>query len=359
MEALLATDEANGARDLVGTAVVALEAAGVGFGFLLGAILVYAVGSFALMRPHAVARRWGVSLREIFREVFLATATQPLLPLYYLVGRRMGGRAAGGVPVVLVHGYMQNRVGFVGLARALARRGKGPLFGINYPWWGSIPNNARRLERFVAEVCAETGAPGVDLVCHSMGGLVAMEMLRDEAKRATLKVRKCVTIATPHAGVAWRGPLLGIGAGNLRRGSKLLETYAGMTLTIPTLSIYSSHDNIVHPKATSSLVARGGRDYEVEGLGHLSILFSPVVAEHVAAFLDEATAPTVVPASPEAIVRAAPPAVRVGSTEERAAANRLVDTIADSDVGARPAPVGHGDDDDALDNASAARGSAV
>lgn len=259
---------------------------------LVVGILVYALGSFVLMTAHTTRRPLGVSLRELAREVLLASLTQPLLPLFYFAGRRMDGfflrRAlAGKTPVVLVHGYMQNRVGFLGLARALTRRGLGPVYAINYPWFSSLERNAARLERFIAGVCEETGAAAVDLVCHSMGGLVAVEMMRDEAKRDSLKVRRLVTIATPHAGVVWRGPILGSGGASLRRGSKLLEAHAGLTLVVPTLSIYSSHDNIVHPKESSSLAKRGGKDFEVDGAAHLAILFSPVVAEQVATFLAE------------------------------------------------------------------------
>ncbi len=293
-----------------------------GAGGLFLSIFVYAVGSFALMRPHTTARTLGVSLRELAREAILAALTQPFLPLFYVFGHRMeplSMRArkdfASDVPIVFVHGYMQNRVGFVGLARALARRRVGPLFGFNYPWFASIEANAKRLERFVERVCRETDSRAVDLVCHSMGGLVAMEMLRDEARAEALgparararalKVRRCVTIATPHAGVAWRGPVIGIGATSLRRGSKLLDAHAGYTLKLPTLSVFSSHDNIVHPKETSHLVKRGGRDIEVEGIAHLSILFSAAVAEHVASFLLEPG-----PAAPEAeVVATAAPVV--------------------------------------------------
>lgn len=283
------------------------------------AIAAYAFGSFLLMRRHVGARQAGRALRELVRELWIAGITQPVLPLFYLVGYRMdaffarrgregiararetagvpahaqaipteeaAGRS-GEVPIVFVHGYMQNRVGFLGLARALAQKGAGPMFGFNYPWFASITGNAKRLERFVERVCKETGAAAVDLVCHSMGGLVAMEMMRDEARREKLKVRRCVTIATPHAGVMWKGPLLGVGATSLRRGSKLLEAHAGVKLAIPTLSVYSTHDNIVHPKESSSLALRGGRDVEVEGLAHLAILFAPEVADHVAAFLAE------------------------------------------------------------------------
>ena len=272
-------------------ATVLLVAAGIG---------AYAFGSFLLMGRHVGVRQKGRWLRELVRELLVAGLTQPLLPLFYLVGRRMDaffvqrgkeGLATEGatprVPIVFVHGYMQNRIGFFGLARSLARAGLGPMFGFNYPWFSSIANNARRLERFVESVCKETGSAAVDLVCHSMGGLIAIEMMRDEAKREALKVRRCVTIASPHAGVMWQGPLLGFGAASLRRGSKLLESHAGHKLTVPCLSVYSTHDNIVHPKESSSLALRGGRDVEVDGPGHLSILFSPKVAEHVAEFLRE------------------------------------------------------------------------
>lgn len=273
---------------------------------LVGAVLVavgmaiggYALGSFFLMIPHTAQRGVAMSARALLREVWTAAWTQPLLPLFYVVGHRMDGlvRRSGDVPnamngaatpVVFVHGYMQNRVDFVGLARALASRGIVPLFGFNYPWFTTIASNAERLDRFVARVCDETGARAVDLVCHSMGGLVAMEMMRDEARRERLRVRRCVTIASPHAGIAWKGPLVGVGASSLRRGSKLLEMHAGHRITVPCLSIYSAHDNVVHPKETAQLATRGGRDIEVAHVAHLAILFSPEVADRVAEFLVE------------------------------------------------------------------------
>lgn len=245
----------------------------------------YGFFSFLLMRAHTPRRALFPTLREYARETFLTSLTQPLMPLYYLYGDRMGNGSS--TPIVFVHGYMQNRVGFVGLARLLAQRGLGPLYAINYPWWSSIPKNAKRLERYVARVCEETKSRSVDLVCHSMGGLVAMEMMRNTAKKEDLKVRRCVTIATPHAGVAWRGPMIGFEAGSLRRGSKLLEAHSGVAVAVPTLSVFSSHDNVVHPKETSSLVKRGGEDFEVPNMAHFSILFSPAVADQIAAFLSK------------------------------------------------------------------------
>jgi pimeloyl-ACP methyl ester carboxylesterase len=248
------------------------------------AIAVYALVSFMLMRHHVAERDVAASLRAFAEEVWIAARTQPLLPLFYFVGRRMKSAKRGRVPIIFVHGYMQNRVGFVRLARELARRGFGPLFGFNYPWVVSIPSNARRLERFIRRVCEETGSDAVDLVCHSMGGIVAVEMMRNPSSE--LRVRRCVSIATPHAGVLWRGPLLGLGATSLRRGSALLSEHAAVPVAVPFLSIYSTHDNVVHPKESSSLAGRGGQDVEIQGVAHLSILFAQEVVDQVSAFLE-------------------------------------------------------------------------
>lgn len=57
------------------------------------------------------------------------------------------------------------------------------------------------------------------------------------------------------------------------------------------MSIYSSHDNVVYPRTTSSLAVRGGRDMEVPELAHFSLLFSSVVADAIADFLREDDVP--------------------------------------------------------------------
>jgi len=267
-------------------------------------IAIYVLGSFVIMRAHTERRSWTKALRAALHETFWVVLTQPLLPLWYVVGRRMSPGRGGNVPVIFVHGYFQNRVDFLGFARAVGKAHDAPLYGINYPWTDLVPRNAARLARFVERVCAETGAKQVDLVCHSLGGLVALEYI-DEGGAA--RVRRCVTIASPHAGVTWKGPVLGtIGLGQqVRHGCAFLRDRAGRKIGIPCLSIYSTHDNVVHPPATSALTARGGADLMLEGLGHLTLLFTPRVHGEVIAFLK---APSVASAPPAALTSDAPPA---------------------------------------------------
>jgi len=167
------------------------------------------------------------------------------------------------------------------VARALARAGLGPVYGVNYPWFSSIHGNSERLARFVERVRRETGCGQVDLVAHSLGGLVAMEYL---LAGGASHVRRLVTVASPHAGVVWRG-IVGACGADMRRGCAFLVERASRAVPVPCLSIYSTHDNIVHPPATATLSTRGARDHAVPHLGHLALLFDREVADAIVAFL--------------------------------------------------------------------------
>jgi len=242
-------------------------------------VAIYVAGSYLFTFAHVPRRAFGETLGAVLREGLLALFITALLPLYVALGRKQG---AGKQPIVLVHGYTQNRVNFIYLARALRRRGFGPVYGFNYFSYGDIRKNGERLARFVDRVRRETGAASVDLVCHSMGGLVARHCIRLDPSR----VRKCVTIASPHTGVRWGGPVIGPGGRQLRAGTPFLEELAAVPLAVPTLSIYSRHDNVACPgERISSLQRWGGDDFAVDHLGHLSILFDARVAEAVAGFL--------------------------------------------------------------------------
>jgi len=70
-----------------------------------------------------------------------------------------------------------------------------------------------RLVRLIAKAMAnhggDGGVPGVDIVAHSMGGLVVREALRamheQEADSAHALVHRIVTLGTPHRGIAFQG----------------------------------------------------------------------------------------------------------------------------------------------------------
>jgi len=271
------------------------------FGAVALGVAIYVVVTFVMTFAAVPKRRAHIALRYVFREAVLAAIVTSLFPIYVAVGARRG---RGRRPVILVHGYTQNRADFVYLSRFLRARGLGPIYAFNYFSFADIRKSGARLARFVERVCKETGATAVDLVCHSMGGLVARHCIRLDPAR----VRRCVTIASPHSGVRYRGPILGRGGRQLRAGTKFIMEMSAAPLGVPMLSIFSTHDNIVAPaKESASLEAWGGRDFVVDHVGHLTILFDARVAGAVADFLLAQNEQTDVSVSPTG-TSAAPPA---------------------------------------------------
>jgi pimeloyl-ACP methyl ester carboxylesterase len=99
-----------------------------------------------------------------------------------------------------------------------------PVFAFPYDWRQSLASTAARLGDFVGEVVARTSllrhyrgwSPEVDLVGHSMGGLVIAEYVADRAHRKL--VRKIATLATPFEGSIEAVVKLATGLGTLTAG---------------------------------------------------------------------------------------------------------------------------------------------
>ena len=134
---------------------------------------------------------------------------------------------------------------------------------------------------FVDAVRKKTGAEKVDLLTHSSGGLLALDVLAEKPEWVS---RTCV-IAIPWRGVPWRGPVIGRSGSQLRANSLYTKSRPAEITGGPVLSIYSAHDNLVHPKETSQIAGPQVTLREVENLGHLAVLFDREVADAVCEFL--------------------------------------------------------------------------
>jgi triacylglycerol lipase len=183
--------------------------------------------------------------------------------------------------LVLVHGYMANRGCFHALAANLRAAGLGPVLIPNLrSWLAPIEQHEAGLAEFVANLNRDTGQP-VILVAHSMGGLSSRLML---ATRGSAGVARLITIASPHHGTALAGFGFGENSRQMARGSAFVETLArnerDRPSGVPVTSIYSTHDNLVAPQATSRL--EGAKNIALPGRGHLDILASAELVRLIA-----------------------------------------------------------------------------
>jgi triacylglycerol esterase/lipase EstA (alpha/beta hydrolase family) len=185
-------------------------------------------------------------------------------------------------PVVLLHGYAQHTANFLWLLRRLRRDGWLHLYSVRHTaLGGDIERSAARLGVALDRIRRESGADAVDVVAHSMGGLVARALLA--ARGASSGIARLITLGTPHQGtLAFTRVAAGPMVAQMRPGSPLLRDLAaadGGVEAAECISIYTADDAIVVPP--SAAYWPGALNIEVRGLGHMSLLFSRRVYELV------------------------------------------------------------------------------
>ncbi|WP_411117335.1 lipase family alpha/beta hydrolase [Streptomyces sp. 058-1L] len=195
------------------------------------------------------------------------------------------GSPAAERPVVLLHGFIDNRSVFVLLRRALARHGRRHLASLNYsPLTRDLRTAAELLGRHVEEVCARTGQREVDIVGHSLGGLIARYYV--QRLGGDRRVRTLVTLGTPHGGTA-----VAPGAGihpivrQMRGGSTLIEELRRPAPGCRTrfVSFWSELDQVMVPVETACVdhPDLDAVNVRVTGIGHLALPVHPAVAAAV------------------------------------------------------------------------------
>ena len=195
--------------------------------------------------------------------------------------RRWRRRDGEGTLALLLPGYTETQFIFRVIHRHLDRA------ALPYETWrfepmlGDPKLLARDLEDYIETICRDRGLEQVDIVGHSMGGLVGRYLLH---VLESPRVRRVVCIGSPQQGTLAAHLGLGRAAREMEPGSTLLVELSRSYRQDPNLlNIWSVHDNIVIPPESSTL-----NDDDVvirSGWCHLGLNFSPAVAARVVAFL--------------------------------------------------------------------------
>ncbi|MBI4096129.1 MAG: alpha/beta hydrolase [Candidatus Levybacteria bacterium] len=172
------------------------------------------------------------------------------------------------------------------------------FFVFPYDWRRDISSTVSLLDQKINEIKAQTGLSKVDIVAHSMGGLVARNYIADSAKAKN--VRKLFTLGTPHLGSVDSlknlrhgncltplpvslGPLcLGIINAEAKDVVRNMISVFQLTPSQAYFDFYSGEDSShPYPYKTES----GGLSYIqiknlLTGLGHNTSLFAPSETFH-------------------------------------------------------------------------------
>jgi len=160
------------------------------------------------------------------------------LPWRWFTEDTLGDGDGHAVPVVLVHGLLGDPTNFTSLRRYLARRGIRRFSSFAYLPRLDYPRLAGRFAEHLAYVRETTGARHVDVVAHSLGGLVVRYAIQTGA---AAHVRRLVTLGTPY--LACENPA-------------------------QELAIFAADDALVPPPSDRAR----RRAVVVDGCGHLGLL---------------------------------------------------------------------------------------
>ncbi|MFF0220699.1 esterase/lipase family protein [Streptomyces sp. NPDC004629] len=206
------------------------------------------------------------------------------------------------LPVVLLHGFIDNRSVFVLLRRNLAQQGRNHVQSLNYsPLTCDIRTAAELLGRHIEEICARTGSPQVDIVGHSLGGLIARYYVQRLGGHS--RIRTLVTLGTPHSGtravpLANAHPIVR----QMRPGSDVIEELALPAPDCGTrfVSFWSDLDSVMDPLESACLDHPDllAENVPVTGIGHLALPVHPAVAARIRQVLDAGPTDTGVVAGP-------------------------------------------------------------
>lgn len=196
----------------------------------------------------------------------------------------------GARPVVCVHGFGGMAADMLGFVRALSRRGR-PAYSV------SLGPPLAAIERWTDQLAASLrlvldehpDADGVDIVGHSMGGIVARLLLEKYPELAS-RVRTLVMLGSPNHGTAAVGRVAVKNMAQLRRGSPFLASLAHPGTAAPAtrvLTFGAILDYIVYPSETCELE---GVPHEILHAGHSGLVASSHVVDRVVEALTESEA---------------------------------------------------------------------
>lgn len=192
---------------------------------------------------------------------------------------------AGGPPVLLVGGYVENGAVMLSLGRALLREGFQPVL-IDLPsTLRSIVENVEAVREAVQAIRLASGYERIGYVGHSMGGVIGRAYAIAHADHGLGSI---VTLASPHRGTHLARLGLGQSARDMRLDSEFMRAHPPNErgTDVPIHTLISAHDNIVSPPWSTVLGEGPGEDVlHPAALGHTGILYDKSVHEQVVAWL--------------------------------------------------------------------------
>ena len=159
------------------------------------------IGGTAVRAGELLGREIVKNYRRIDPDVVRHLVQLPLLSYSLLISKREKldpGTPDGHPPLIFVHGLRGNRGNFLLMAWYLWLLGRKRSYRVHFDAGQSVEDMTDVLARFINDVRRVTGKKRVDIVAHSLGGIVVR--LAISKYRLSRCVGTLITLGTPHHG---------------------------------------------------------------------------------------------------------------------------------------------------------------
>lgn len=185
----------------------------------------------------------------------------------------------GHPPLIFVHGLGGSRGDFLLMASWFWLKGRSRTYRIHFQRGQSIDQMADFLAHFVRRVKETTKEKQVDIVAHSIGGLIARIVVTDHLLAGS--VRTLITLGSPHHGTHSARLLNTPNLRDLRPGSALMNRLRRKKWPkkVRGLTFWSRSDLMILPPESATLP--GMKAVEMTPFTHYSYLINPKCWEAV------------------------------------------------------------------------------
>jgi pimeloyl-ACP methyl ester carboxylesterase len=225
--------------------------------------------------------------RYVDRDVYRHLLEVPLMAYSLFPGKETEMKPAANdphPPIIFVHGVGGNRAHFLPMTWYLWMHGRKSSYRIDLSGEISVRRMAWRLARYIKKVQRVTGKSRVEIVGHSLGGIVARLAIQnyglDEA------VKTLITLGTPHKGTYSARFADSRLTNALLPTSPLIQELAraGWPKGVRGISVWSENDIFVLPAESGQI--EGTESIEMSPFTHFSYLCHPKSWELVKRCLD-------------------------------------------------------------------------
>jgi len=179
-------------------------------------------------------------------------------------------------PILFVHGWSSGSHAFMLISRYLKQKSFKNLYTMSHrPIMADIELLAQKVADRINQVLEETQAEKVNIIAHSMGGLLTRYAIKNFYMED--KVNMLIALGGPHLG-SRVAALMPYGKNTLQMlyESDFMTSLADGGLTpgkVKYVSIYSAFDNFVIPQESGNL-GDGAINHKLSFHGHLRLLYS-------------------------------------------------------------------------------------